>query len=172
MSEDASGRQMPVGRIVGAFGLRGEAKVRGADPAAMRAGLRASARLPNGSRRELIVASVRPHQDRLLVRFEGISGPEGIDALRGAELFAEEADLPPLPAGIYHDRELVGMTVIDERLGALGEVREVRHYPQADMLVVGDRELLVPMLRAYGVRVDRDARKIATALPEGFEEIL
>ncbi|HXW76551.1 MAG TPA: hypothetical protein VEJ20_04000, partial [Candidatus Eremiobacteraceae bacterium] len=59
----------------------------------------------------------------------------------------------------------------DGRMGSLGTVRDVLHYPHADMLVVGERGRLVPMLRAYGVRIDRAAATIETALPEGFEEL-
>jgi len=47
----------------------------------------------------------------------------------------------------------------------------VLHYPHADMLVVGERELLVPMLAAYGVKVDVATATILTSLPEGFEEL-
>jgi ribosomal 30S subunit maturation factor RimM len=40
------------------------------------------------------------------------------------------------------------------------------------MLVVGPKRVLIPMLAAYGLRVDRAARTIATKLPDGFEELL
>jgi 16S rRNA processing protein RimM len=160
-----------IGRVVGAFGLHGEVKVATNDPADFRVGLALDACVPGGDVRHLIVASMRPHQNRLLVGFAGMTDADQADELRGARLTALIADLPPLPDSTFRDRDLVGMHVRDSRLGALGEVKEVLHYPHADMLVVGDRELLVPMLAAYGVTIDKASATISTSLPEGFEEL-
>ena len=167
----ASDGRVVIGRVTGPFGLRGEAKVEASDPADFRAGLSMLARLPSGEERALVVVAVRPHQNRLLVRFVGVSDAEAADALRGAQLSALVADLPPLPADAYRDGDLIGMQVTDARLGELGAVSGVLHYPHADMLVVGERELLVPMLAAYGVKVDVATATILTSLPEGFEEL-
>lgn len=93
------------------------------------------------------------------------------EALRGAVLWANRADLPPVPAGTYRDEDLVGMRVVDARLGEIGTVRDILHYPHADMLVVGDREMLVPMLAAYGATIDEAAKTITTQLPDGFEDL-
>jgi 16S rRNA processing protein RimM len=151
--------------------LHGEVKVATNDPADFRVGLALDARMPGGALRHLIVESMRPHQNRLLVRFAGVTDAEHADTLRGAQLTALAADLPPLPDGTFRDEDLVGMHVHDSRLGALGDVTEVLHYPHADMLVVGDRELLVPMLAAYGVAIDKASATISTALPDGFEDL-
>ena len=160
-----------VGRVVGAFGLRGETKVVATDPADIRDGLVVTARWPDGTERSLTIASSRLHRNRLLVRFAHIDDATAVEALLGVLLFAKVADLPPLPTGTYRDEDLIGMHVTDARLGALGDVRDVLHYPHADMLVVGDRSMLVPMLAAYQMKIDRDSSTISTALPEGFEEI-
>jgi ribosomal 30S subunit maturation factor RimM len=65
----------------------------------------------------------------------------------------------------------MGFTVRDRALGLLGTVRGVQHYPASDMLVVGERNLLVPMLAAYGVKINRRKQEITVALPPGFEEL-
>ena len=160
-----------VGRVVGAFGLRGETKVVATDPADIRDALVVSARWPDGAERSLTVASSRLHKNRLLVRFADVDDATAAEALLGAVLFAKIDDLPPLPPGTYRDEDLIGMHVTDARLGALGDVRDVLHYPHADMLVVGDRSMLVPMLAAYQMTIDCDSATISIALPEGFEEI-
>jgi len=76
-----------------------------------------------------------------------------------------------LPPNTYRDEDLIGMRVTDARLGDLGQVNAIAHYPHADMLVVGERSLLVPMLAAYGVAVDAASRAISTSLPLGFEDL-
>ena len=118
-----------------------------------------------------MIAAIRPHQNRLLVRFEGIDDASAAEDLHGAELSALISDLPDLPAGTYRDEDLVGMRVTDTRLGDLGAVTSIAHYPHADMLVVGARALLVPMLAAYGVKIDIAGGSISTSLPEGFEDL-
>lgn len=160
-----------IGYVVGAFGLHGEVKVATNDPADFRIGLTLDGRIPGGASHRLIVEALRPHQNRLLVRFAGVTDANQADALRGAQLVAQIAELPPLPAGTYRDQDLVGMHVRDSRLGELGDVKEVLHYPHADMLVVGDRALLVPMLAAYAVAIDTASATISTMLPDGFEDL-
>ncbi len=160
-----------MGRIAGAFGLRGEVKVVANDPSDVRAGLTVVALLPDGSQRELTIRTVREQKRRLLVRFAGIDGADQAAALRGSTVLALVADLPPLPAGTYRDEDLIGMRVVDARLGPLGVVTAVAHYPHADMLVVGERSLLIPMLVAYSMKVDEPARTISTSLPDGFEDL-
>lgn len=143
-------------------------KVVTSDPSDFRPGL--TVRLSRGDR-ELVIAAIRPHKDRLLVLFEGVDDATTAQALNGAELSARIDDLPELPPNTYRDDDLVGMRVTDARLGDLGLVNSVAHYPHADMLVVGDRSLLVPLLAAYDVKIDVESATISTSLPEGFEDL-
>src|SRR5256885_9842950 len=61
--------------------------------------------------RTLVVASARPHQGRWLVRFEGVTDPNGADELRGATLAGEPLDDPG--EGRVWVHELVGSEVRD-----------------------------------------------------------
>ena len=171
MSDSAGSPEVVVGRVLGAFGLRGDAKVATADASELREGLIVAARRPGAPERLLTIAHVRPRNGGVLVRFATIADVDAVRALVGAVLVAKKADLPSLPPGTFRDADLIGMRVTDARLGPLGDVRDVLHYPQADMLVVGERRMLIPMLSAYGVTIDADAASIETALPDGFEEI-
>lgn len=160
-----SGRLVPIGTVVGVFGLAGEVKVAAGDPADVRAGLDVVA----GERR-LRIAGVRRHQAHVLTSFEGIGDVVGAKALMGARLLAAESDLAPPPAGAYRDGDLFGLHVVDAALGDLGRVTAVHHYPASDMLELEDG-LLVPLLAAYGVRVDLESRTVWTALPDGYLEL-
>lgn len=162
---------MLVGRVVGVFGLRGDVKV-AASVFELQPGVRLSGRDREGAERELVVRTVRPAKGHLRVLFEGIADATAAEQLRGMTLHASLAALPPLPANAYREAELVGMRVTDARLGELGEVIGIAHYPGSDMLVVGAKRILVPMLEAYGVEVDKATRTIRTTLPPGFEQLL
>ncbi len=95
------------------------------------------------------IVSSRPHQGRWLVRFEGIGDRTAAEGLRGAVLTA-----PPLDGDDETDtfwvHELVGLTVLDEHGGVIGEVTDhIELSPSAgyDMLEVrrpSGAELLLP----------------------------
>ncbi|MBV8082138.1 MAG: 16S rRNA processing protein RimM [Candidatus Eremiobacteraeota bacterium] len=171
MSGDGRELSVLVGRVVGVFGLRGDVKV-AASVLELRPGLHVLARAPGKPERALTVRGVRPAPAHLRVLFDGVDDADAAERLRGMTLHAALADLPALPANAYREVELVGMRVRDIRLGELGAVVGVAQYPGADMIVVGEKRTLIPMLEAYGVNVDRAARTITTALPAGFEELL
>lgn len=157
-----------VGRVVGTFGLRGDVKIAAADRAEMRPGL---AVVAGPDRRRLAVVSARPHHDLVVAHFAGIDDVAAAQLLVNAELLAAKSDLRELAGDSFRVGDLVGLRVIDTRLGPLGKVTAVQHYPSCDMLVVGARRLLVPMLLAYCVRVDLGQGEITTTLPDGFEDI-
>jgi 16S rRNA processing protein RimM len=167
VSSDAS--LVSLGRIAGAFGLRGDVKVQASDPTEFSVGLRLVARTPAGAEREMIVEAVRIHKGDALLRFHDVPDATAADALAGVVVFAHRADLAPLPPDTYRDADLIGLAVVDARLGELGPVESVRHYPGSDMLVVGSS--LIPMLRAFDVRVDLGAKRIDVTLPAGFEDL-
>jgi 16S rRNA processing protein RimM len=167
VSSDAS--LVSLGRIAGAFGLRGDVKVQASDPSEFSAGLRLVARTPAGAEREMIVEAVRIHKGDALLRFRDVPDATAADALAGVVVFAHRADLAPLPQDTYRDADLIGLAVVDARLGELGLVESVRHYPGSDMLVVGSS--LIPMLRAFDVRVDLGAKRVDVTLPAGFEDL-
>jgi len=153
--------------------VRGELKVAPLDASAFEAGRElyiASAERPSELRRARIEA-VRPHQKLLLVRLAGINDEAVAKSLRGARVLVEREALAALAPGAFRAADLLGFAVRDERLGALGVVAGVRHYPSCDMLVLAPREALIPVLSAYGFAVDLEARVISMRLPEGFEEL-
>lgn len=157
------------GRIVGAFGLRGELKLDasriGAD--ALTVGMTVRARLADGSMRELRVRSVRVHKGRPLVAFDGIDDATQGEVLTGASLALDRSDVA-LHDGEYLDADLVGCELFDAHLGAVGAVVAVEHYPAQDMLVIGAGRSLVPLVGAFVKRIDVGAKRIEVELPAGL----
>ncbi len=172
-SEHVSPDRVLIGRIVGHFGLRGDVKLAAADGDALKVGLR----VVLAPRDEVVTESpsqimrLRPHQKIFVVGLAGIDNADAAARLHGANVLAARHDLPRLPPRTFREIDLVGLLVVDEALGSLGMVQSVRRYPSCDMLVVGPRELLVPLLAAYGVSIDRKKRVVRVRLPRGFEEL-
>jgi 16S rRNA processing protein RimM len=144
------------GRIAGVFGLRGELKVApsriGED--ALRAGLEVRARLRDGAERTLRIRSLRRHQGRPLVAFDGIDDANAAETLVGATLTIDRAVVELAPDE-YFDDDLVGCALVDAGGATLGRVVAVEHYP-------------VPLVRAFVKDVDVRAKRILVDLPPGL----
>jgi 16S rRNA processing protein RimM len=161
--------------VAGVFGLRGELKVApsriGDD--ALAAGVALRATLSDGTVRALRVRAVRRHQGRPLVAFDGVDDADAAQALVGAALAIDRADVE-LDDGEYFDDDLVGCALVDANGAVLGDVVAVEHYPAQDVLIVAVRgaqrapRAIVPMVRAFVKGVDVRARRISVELPPGL----
>ncbi len=112
--------------------------------------------------------------NRALFTLTGSTTMEAAEALRGATLLLPLADLPPLTgAGQFYYHEVVGFTVIDATAGELGPVITVYELPQQDVLAVDHRgfEVLVPINDTMITAIDRAARTLRVALPEGLIDL-
>lgn len=86
----------------------------------------------------LTVESSRPHQHRWIVRFAGIAGREGAEALHGQLLRAEPVEDPD--ALWVHD--LVGAEVVTPDGRTWGSVAAVQANPAHDLLVLSTGVLM------------------------------
>jgi 16S rRNA processing protein RimM len=162
-----------VAYLVRPRGLRGEIS---ADRAGLSAAeIRALPALflePPGS--SVVVESVRDHQDRLLIKLKGIDSMDAAEALRGAELTVDRADLPPTEEGEYYFGDLMGCTVMDTKSGeAIGVVANCVRYGGPMLLEVkrsGKSDVLIPFVKAICPQVDLEAKRILADLPEGLIE--
>lgn len=162
-------RTVVVGRLTGVFGVRGEIKcIPVPDGAAAFSAGRAYVVGTGDNERGVRCRSARRHQDKLLLAFEGFETPEAVRSLAGAEIRADVADVP-LGADEYLDADLIGLRLIDARGHDLDRVVvAVEHYAASDYLVVDPGRKLVPLVKAFVLRIDLAAGTIATALPEGL----
>jgi 16S rRNA processing protein RimM len=169
--------QVVVGRLGRAHGLRGEVVVeprtdeperRFAAGVPLRTESQPPGR-PGGQARTptLTVAGSRWHQNRLLVRFEGVTDRAGAETLRGLLLITDvdPRERPEDPAEFY-DHQLTGLRVHTTEGEKVGEVVSVVHTGAQDLLTVrrdDGGEVLVPFVTALVPRVDLDAGTLEVA---------
>jgi len=157
---------LPVGRIAGVFGLRGELKC---DPTpAGRVVFSEGARLrcvAGAAASDVTIAAVRPHKDRLLIRFDGVDDATAAGRYAGATLFASRERLE-VDEGEFLDADLAGCAVVGIDGTNYGCVDGVEHYPASDMLIVAGR--MIPMVSAIVRGVDLPARRITIDPPKGL----
>lgn len=91
--------------------------------------------LENGSERALRLGRARPAGRNVVVQFEGVLDRDQASALRGARVFVERSELPPLAEGEYYLVDLVGLEVRGPD-GTIGEVLAVSVNPSVNSVSV------------------------------------
>jgi 16S rRNA processing protein RimM len=163
----SSNDELPVGRIAGLFGIRGELKCDPTRAGRMLFSERASLRavLEDGTAENVQLGTVREHKGRLLIRVRGVQSANEAQRYVGATFYASR-DRIELESGEYLDVDLVGCMLYDAQEKVLGIVSGVEHYPSSDMLVVNGK--LVPMIHEFIKSIDIAAKRIVVELPPGL----
>jgi 16S rRNA processing protein RimM len=180
-----------VGQIIRAHGVHGEAvvDVRTDEPAQRFAAGTVLITEPAANRRgshppadgawqlppALTVESVRPHQGRLLITFDGINDRDTAENLRGVRLCVDSADVrAPADPDEFNDHQLIGLAAVTEAGEPIGEVIAVDHAPASDLLVLklsDGRTGLVPFVKAIVPTVDVAAGRVVMAPPPGLFDL-
>lgn len=166
-----------VGRIGKPQGIKGEVtvQVRTDDPDA-RFAVGAVLLTDPVERGPLTVAASRWQNGRLIVGFAGVLDRNGAEQLRETLLQVDARTLPPPEdEDEFHDHVLRGMAAELVGGGRLGEVVDVLHLPQGDVLVVrrddNGGEVLVPFVKAMVPVVDVAERRLEVEPPEGLLDL-
>lgn len=170
-----SGADGPVviGAVVKAHGIRGEVVVEVLCDDFSHFGPGRSLKISSedGRARIFTIESVRPHQDRLLVKFSEVPDRTAAEQLRGGEIQVRADELAPLPEGEFYQYELEGYKVTDPSGNPVGKVSEVLDGIGATTLIeirTRTGEFLLPFVDAY---VDSVSRETRTLVIRNFEEL-
>jgi len=113
----------------------------------------------------------RPHNDGLILGFEGISTPETAGEYRATVAYVPAAGRPVLPEGEYYHHEVIGLAVVDETGKLLGELTEIIITGANDVYVVKSPEggeILLPALKEVILAVDLAAKTMRVHLLPGL----
>ena len=160
-----------VGAIAGAFGVKGEVRLKSytANPTDIEN--YAPFQTQDG-RMEFDIVLTGQVKKGLTARMTGIVTKEDADALKGTELFVPKSRLPQLPDDEYYYSDLVGLTVQDTGGDALGTVRSVQNHGASDLLEIALLDsaatVLLPFTKQCVPTVDMAKRVIVADPPEGI----
>lgn len=156
-----------VGAISGAFGVRGEVRLKSftSDPTAI---AEYAPLFTEDGKRRFDVTITRPVANGLAAHLTGIATKEEADAMKGTRLFAERAQMPDLPDDEFYHADLIGLMVLDTGGVELGRVRAVHDHGAGDILdIMGPKgETLVPFTRHAVPTVDLTAGRVIVDLTE------
>ena len=168
MSEDPIGK-VCVGAVAGAFGVRGDVRLKSfcAQPEA----IGDYAPLTDAEGREYGVKITRQVKGGFAARLTGVTTREQAEALRGLRLYAPRWKLPSLPSDEFYHADLVGLPVYDGGGAKLGKVRAVHDFGAGDILEIVSPEfrqpVMLPFTRAAVPIVDLAAHRIVADPPPG-----
>ena len=160
-----------VGAVAGAFGVRGEIRLKSF--CAVPEDIETYAPLLNEDGTQsyslTLTGSVK---NGFSARLGGVATKEQADALRGLRLFARRDQLPSLPDGEFYHADLIGLEVLDTGGTSLGHVRSVVNHGAGDLLEIHGPGLkdtvLLPFTHTAVPTVDLAAGRIIADPPEGL----
>ena len=162
-----------VGAIAGAFGVRGEVRLKSfcAEPAAI-AGY-APLSTEDGARL-FDVSHLQAVKGGFAARLSGVATREAAEALRGTRLYAPRDRLPEPGEEEYYHADLIGLTVLDTGGAVLGRVTAVQDHGAGALLEIARPEragtVLLPFTRAAVPTVDLARGRLVADPPEGLLE--
>lgn len=159
-----------VGAVAGAFGVKGEVRLKSftADPSDI---AHYAPLCTEDGKQSFDITLTRPVKNGFAAQMSGIFTKEQADALRGTRLFAPRDRLPSLPDDEYYHADLIGLTVHDTGGAELGRVKAVLNHGAADLLeiqVSGQSEtVLLPFTLTTVPTVDLASGRIVADPPDG-----
>lgn len=160
---DPAAREVLLGRLVGASGVRGEVKLESwTSPRLAIFSYQPWILRSRAGETSVSGASGREQGKGIVARLPGSDDRDQAEALRGAEILVPRSALPEAAPGEYYWIDLEGLAVLNREGVELGHVSHLFETAANDVMVVrGERERLIPFIVGRFVEsVDLDARRI------------
>lgn len=159
-----SERRILLGRVAGAFGVRGELKLESwTEPrSAIFRYQPWILRSPSGQETVQTGARGRDSGKHLVARFPGIEDRDTVEAMRDTEVYVARSALPPPQPDEYYWVDLEGLEVHTVEGVVLGTVSHLFSTGANDVVVVrGERERMIPFVQPDFVKsVDFEANLV------------
>jgi 16S rRNA processing protein RimM len=158
-----------VGRVLGAWGIKGWIKVQpfAADPQALFSTKRWHLQRAEGAVAAampplLRVTQAREHGGFVVAGVQEVPDRNAAEALKGARVFVARSSFPTAGADEYYWVDLIGCSVVNREGVELGTVADLLDTGAGSVLrvVLADSERLIPFVAAYVDDVDLASRRI------------
>ena len=165
-------RILPIGKIVGVHGLKGEVKaISSAESLGpFHPGKRILVKYQDGDHRPLTIKKAQPYKQILRMAFDGIDDRDAAETLVGKELCIRRSDLPETESDSWYWFDLIDLDVFTREDVYIGRVAEMIETGSNDVFVVrnGDAEILIPAIASVVIAIDLETRRMHVDLPEGL----
>ena len=162
------GDEVIVGRVKGAWGVRGDLKVDALIDQADRFSVGSILALAG---RPATVEQSRKIKGGLAIKLDIVASRSDAEAARGQVFTVPRELLAPLPHGRYYYFDIIDMVVLDEAGDELGCVKEIIETGVNDVYVIERPEqpdLLIPALEDVVLSVSVSEKHMTVRVPEGL----
>jgi 16S rRNA processing protein RimM len=163
-------RDVLLGVVIGAQGLKGEVKVKTFTQSPDKLGAYGPLHTKDG--KSFRATFLRETKDGAVVALEGVNGRTAAEALKGAELFVPRTALPKEDADEFYHADLIGLRAEDTEGRAMGTVRALHNFGAGNVIELvrddGD-EVFLPFTREVAQQIDIEGGRIVIAAPEEVE---
>ena len=164
-----------IGRVVKAFGIRGELIVEPLTsiPSRFSSMKRVLVGVTEAQVQMLTIREVCVENKGIRLCLADVNSRNDAEGLIGSFLFVREEDRVLPSPGSYYVDELIGLRVVDEAGSNIGTVREVMKLPAQDIYVVeqNGKRIMIPAVREFVLRVDIQQGVMVVKLIEGLTEV-
>lgn len=130
----AAAQPILVGQFGAAHGVRGEIRLKSFTEAPEQIADYKTLRLKSGVAVKLV--SLRPQGSMLVARVESVDDRTAAEALTGAELFVDRAELAEPEEDEFYQADLVGLEVRDPEGAKIGVVTAVQDFGAGDIIEI------------------------------------
>lgn len=167
---------VPVGKIVGAHGVKGNIKVYSyaESLSVFKPGSLILLINPKGFEKNYKIQWVKPHGKLALLALKGVENRNSVETLIGSVFFIERANLPEPEDGSYYWLDIIGMSVFTTDDEYIGVVESIIPTGSNDVFVVRnpnkahDNETLIPALGSVILKINLKLKTMRVDLPEGL----
>lgn len=165
-------RDILLGVVIGAQGLKGEVKVKTFTESPERLGAYGALHAKDG--RKFVVHTARAAKpDIAVVRFDGVGDRNAAETLKGLELFVARDALPPTDDEEFYHADLIGLAVHDSEGRVLGTVSTIHNFGAGDVIAIArsdGSDMILPFSHAVVPTIDVKAGFVVVAVPEEAED--
>jgi 16S rRNA processing protein RimM len=167
---------LPIGKIVGAHGVKGNLKVYSYAESLSLFEQESSILVVSAKEFEQIfkIKWIKPHGRVALLSLEGIENRDLAETLIGSELFVKRDRLPKLVDGSYYYFDIIGLAVFTNDEKHIGRVESIIPTGSNDVYVVKDaqkdrdNEILIPAIESVVLEINLEQKRMIVDLPEGL----
>ena len=154
---------VPMGHVIGAFGIQGWVKIKtGTETPDALGKYKEILLLINGNWTGFKLEKYSATDAILHAKFAGITDRDQAIALRGATVGVLRSQLPKPDENEYYWVDLIGLEVVNQKQQSLGLVDSLMETGASSVLVVKgqDKQHLIPFVKHYIINVDFNSKQI------------
>lgn len=164
-------RDVLLGAVIGAHGIKGEVRVKTFTRAPEAIGAYGPLHTRDG-RSFTVTHAHAKKPDEVILRFGGIESRAAAESLKGTELFVPRSALPAVKDEEFYHADLIGLRAEDQEGRHLGTVAALHNFGASDVIEItrddGD-SVLLPFTREVVPVIEIEAGRVIISAPEEVE---